>query len=136
MYSEAFNLLCEILDDQQLNDYIKEITGKNLTIINSGVQIDTPAARIALTGGDYTRSINTNGEVNFSVAFDMPLWNDNAFEQAVDFLDYVIPIFFSYGSGLNNKNIITRASPVIHEIDPEKDFWTITINLTIKILIS
>ena len=106
MYSEAFNLLCEILDDQQLNDYIKEITGKNLTIINSGVQIDTPAARIALTGGDYTRSINTNGEVNFSVAFDMPLWNDNAFEQAVDFLDYVIPIFFSYGSGLNNKNII------------------------------
>ena len=136
MYSEAFNLLREILDDQQLNDYIKEITGKNLTVINSGVQVDTPAARIALTGGDYTRSMNTNREIDFSVAFDMPLWNDQALEQAVNFLDYVMPIFFSYGSGRNNKNIITRASPVIHEIDPEKDFWTITINLTIKILIS
>ena len=136
MYSEAFNLLREILDDQQLNDYIKEITGKNLTVINSGVQVDTPAARIALTGGDYTRSMNTNREIDFSVAFDMPLWNDQALEQAVNFLDYVMPIFFSYGSGRNNKNIITHASPVIHEIDPEKDFWTITINLTIKILLS
>ena len=135
MYKEAYNLIREILDDEQLNQYIKDVTGKALAVISAGPQVDTPAVRIALSGGEFTRSSNTTHEVNFTVTFDFPFWGDDAFEQGIDFIDFALPIFFDYGSGKNNKNVITKANPSINEIDPESNFWTVNFNLTIKILL-
>ena len=136
MYSDAYDLVREILDDEQLNHYIRNLTGKHLTVIDSGPQVDTPAAKIELTGGEFNRKINTDREVNYTVSFAMPFWGADAFKQCISFLDIVLPIFFAYGSGQDNRNIITRAVPSISENDPEKDFWIISINLTIKVFIN
>lgn len=136
MYRQAYDLIREILDDEQLNQYIKDATGKALSVISAGPQVDTPAVKIALNGGEFNRSSNTIREVNFSVIFSFPFWGDDALELGIDFIDFALPIFFNYGSGKNNKNVIVRATPSINEIDPEADFWTVNFNLTIKILLT
>lgn len=135
MFKQAYDLICEILEDVQLNQYIKDATGKALSIISAGPQVDTPAVRIALNGGEFNRSSNTSREIVFSVTFDFPFWGDDAFEQGIEFIDFALPIFFDYGSGKNNKNVIVRAVPSINEINPENDFWSVNFNLTIKILL-
>ena len=39
MYREAYNLLREVLDDDQLNEYIFTGTGKHLAVIDAGAKV-------------------------------------------------------------------------------------------------
>ena len=133
MFKQAYILICEILNDEQLNSYIHEITGKYLTIINAGPVIDTPAASITLTGGEVSRKFNTSSDLQFNVAFAMPFWGIDGFSLGLEFVDNILPVFMAYGNGEKNQNIITRIVPSINEQDPENNFWIINFSLTIKI---
>ena len=136
LYVEAYELLREILSDEELNARVYEECGKNLAIIEAGAQITTPSARIILTGGNYTRAMNTRREINFMIEFNLPFWGANAFEECLKFLDMAIPIFFKYGSGYKNfENYILQVSPSINEEDEELETWTVALSVTVSIFV-
>ena len=132
MYKEAFELVQEVLQDQEINSYISENTGKNLAVINAGAQITTPSATITFSSGETTRAINTKKEVGYNVSFALPFWGNDAFDKCIDFLDFVLPIFFEY----RTKNcFIKNAAPSVVEQDSERKFWFISINTILEVLI-
>ena len=65
MYREAYNLLREVLDDDQLNQYIFTDTGKHLAVIDAGAKVTAPCASINLNGGSVTRRTNSNAEIEY-----------------------------------------------------------------------
>ena len=132
MYSQAYKLVREILEDEELNAFIFEETGKHLAIIDAGAQITTPAALISFAGGDFSRRDNTSTEVEFTVSFLMPYWGDTAFTSCLKFLDFVIPVFFAYSDA---GAYIVNASPAIHEPDDVSEQWSIDITLTVKVFL-
>ncbi|MBQ7593254.1 MAG: hypothetical protein IJU48_02740 [Synergistaceae bacterium] len=126
----------EILSDEELNEIVYAETGKNLAVIEAGAQITTPAARIILSGGNYTRASNTRREIEFTIEFYFPFWGSDAFERCLKFLDETIPIFFKYGSGKNNQdNYILQVTPSITEEDEETETWTVALSVTVSIFI-
>ena len=130
MYREAYNLIREILDDEQLNRYIVEATGKHLAIIDAGAQVTAPCASINLNGGAFSRKSNTGAEIDFLVTFALPFWGADAFVKCVDFVDAALPIFFDYR---NKRNFILRAVPSINELDAEaSQLWTVQILFTVS----
>lgn len=132
MYSQAYKLVREILEDEELNAFIFEETGKHLAIIDAGAQITTPAALISFAGGDFSRRGNTSTEVEFTVSFLMPYWGDTAFTSCLKFLDFVIPVFFAYSDA---GAYIVNASPAIHEPDDVSEQWSIDITLSVKVFL-
>ena len=133
MYKEAYNLLREILNDEQLNSYIFNTTGKYLSVIDAGPQIDSPAAKIIFDGGQRTRKSNTIQQVDYIISFALPFFGADAFEQCLDFIEIVTAICLEYYSG---KNFIKSVNPSIVEEDNEKGFWTVNINVAVQIFIS
>ena len=131
MYKQAYSLIREILDDDEFQQYVKDCTGKHLSIISTGVQVNAPAAGIALSSGTYTRKSNTKGEVGYTITFVLPFFGADAFEQCLDFVETFINISFQYKT---DNNFILDAVPNI-EIDSERNFWTININLTVEVLL-
>ena len=132
MYKEAFELVQEVLQDREINRYISENTGKNLAVINAGAQVTTPSATVTFANGDFTRAINTKKEVGYNVSFALPFWGNNAFDKCIDFLDFVIPVFFEY----RTKNcFIKSAAPSVVEQDSERKFWIINIYVIVEVLI-
>lgn len=131
MFKEVYSFICEILADEQLNQYIFENIGKRLTIINAGAQVTTPAVNVTLSDGTQTRRNNTNNEVNYVASFALPFFGADAFEKCLDFLDFVIPICFEYRT--KNK-FIKNINPSIIEKDSERDFWIINLNITVEVL--
>ena len=126
----------EILKDDELNEIVRSGTGKNLALIEGGAQITTPAAKIELIGGNFTRAFNTRREINFMVEFYLPFWGSDTLERCLKFLDEAIPIFFKYGSGQNNQdNYIQQVIPSINEEDEETETWTVALNVTVSIFI-
>lgn len=132
MYSQAHKLIRGILEDEQLNSYILKETGKHLAIIDAGAQITTPAAVISFSGGDFSRRTNTSTEIDYTVSFLMPYWGDTAFSRCLEFLDFVIPVFFAYS---DTGAYIINASPYIHEPDDVSEQWSIDITLTVKVFL-
>ena len=130
MFKEAYALIREILEDEQLNQYIFENTGKRLAVINAGAQVTTPAANVTLSSGTKTRRSNTSNEVNYLISFALPFFGADAFDKCLDFLDFAIPIFFEYKT---KKDFIKSVNPSIIEQDSERDFWIINFNVTVEV---
>ena len=133
MYREAYKLLREILDDEQLNKYIFEETGKHLAVINAGAKVTAPCVSINLNGGAVTRRTNSNTEIEYLVSFALPFWGTEAFIRCLDFIDFAIPIFFDYR---NKHNFVFRANPSIKELDTENSqLWTVDILFSVSVFL-
>ncbi len=133
MYREAYNLLREVLDDDQLNEYILTGTGKHLAVIDAGAKVTAPCASINLNGGSITRKSNSSTEIEYLVSFALPFWGADAFIRCLDFIDFAIPIFFDYR---DKRNFILSANPSINEVDAENSqLWTVDILFTVSILV-
>ena len=132
MYKHAYNFIREILNDDTLNNYILDITGKHLTVIDAGAKITAPCASISLNSGSVTRKFNSNYEIEFLIAFALPLWDAEAFDKCIDFLDFVIPIFFEY---VDKNNFILRITPSINEIGQEdSQLWYVNLSVAVSTL--
>ena len=133
MYRKAYDFILDILNDKQINDYIADITGKNLAIINAGAQVSAPSAQISFVGGRSSRKENTSAQITYSVAFMLPFWSNDAFERCIDFVDFVIPIFFDYRDG---RSFILHIEPTIHEPDELlSQLWRVDLSLTLSIFL-
>ena len=133
MYKEAYNLLREVLDDEQLNEYIFSETGKHLAVIDAGAKITAPCVSINLNGGTVTRKTNSNTEIEYLVSFALPFWGADAFIRCLDFIDFSLPIFFDYR---DKHNFVLKANPSINEFDAENSqLWTVDILFTVSIFV-
>ena len=130
MFKEAYQLVREILADEQLNAHIAEVTGKHLAVIDAGVKVSAPCAAISVNGGSCSRRTNSNAEIGFIVSFILPFWGTDAFMKCIDFVDFALPIFFDYK---DRHNFILRAAPGIYEPDKVgSQFWTVDFLLTVS----
>ena len=133
MYREAYNLLREVLDDEQLNEYIFTETGKHLAVIDAGAKITAPCVSINLNSGSVTRKTNSSTEIEYLVSFALPFWGADAFLRCLDFIDFSLPIFFDYR---DKHNFILKANPSINEFDAENSqLWTVDILFTVSIFV-
>ena len=133
MYRKAYDFVLDILNDAQINDYIHDITGKHLAIINAGAQVSAPSAQISFLGGRASRKDNTSAQILYSVDFWLPLWSNDAFSCCIDFVDFIIPIFFDYRDG---SSFILQIEPSIHEPDELlSQLWRVQFSLTLSIFL-
>ena len=133
MYKQAYELIREILNDDTLNNYILDETGKHLAIIDAGATFSAPSATILFNGGDFSRRSNSETEIQFIVSFALPFWGDNSFVRCIDFIDFVLPVFFDYR---NRRNFILRVNPSINELDYDgSQLWTVDFLLTVSAFI-
>ncbi len=135
MYREAYDLIIEILNDAQLNEYVQKVTNKKLAIIDSGAQLTTPSAAISFEGGAISRGENAMQNVDYTITFSLPFWSANSFRNCHDFLDNVIAAFFAHEQRTHSlrRNYITKISPSITEEDTEKKLWTVSLRVTVSI---
>lgn len=124
--------MLEILEDERLKEYISKTVGKKLAVINAGAQVTTPSATISLNGGECTRASNTNQEVNYKISFALPFFGANAYDKCLDFLDFLIPIFFDYRT---RTEFIKSASPSLIEQNNEIKSWIININVIVEVFV-
>lgn len=137
MYVEAYELLFEIFDDDQLQDYVIRETGKHLAIINAGAQITIPSARIIFGGGEITCSENVSQNVSYRIEVALPFWGDNALEQCHEFIDIVVKACFEHEQRDNpvRVNRVVRLNPSIQEQNEESELWTVAFDVTVSIFI-
>ena len=124
--------MLEILEDERLKEYISKTVGKKLAVINAGAQVTTPSATISLNGGECTRASNTNQEVNYKISFALPFFGANAYDKCLDFLDFLIPIFFDYRT---RTEFIKSASPSLIEQNNDIKTWIININVIVEVFV-
>lgn len=130
MYKQAYELIREILEDASLNDYILDETGKHLALIEAGAKISVPSASIYFSGGAYTRRSNSSSEIAYTVSFALPFWGADAFTRCLDFVDFIVPVFFDYK---DKHNFILSAEPSINEVNEEgSQLWTVDFLLTVS----
>ncbi len=135
MYRESYELIREILNDEQLNKYVLESTGKALAVIDSGPQVTMPAAAIVFNGGEVTRAENSMQTVEYDVPFALPYWGTDGMKKCHEFLDIALDTFFSHERRAKSgrRNFIVKANPFMMEEDPEEKFWVVTIRVTVSI---
>ena len=124
--------MLEILEDERLKEYFSKNIGKKLTVINAGAQVTTPSATITLNGGECTRASNTKQEVSYKISFALPFFGANAFDKCLDFLDFLIPIFFDYRT---RSEFIKSANPSLIEQNNDIKSWIININVIVEVFI-
>lgn len=137
MYTEAYELLREILDDEALNDYVFRETGKHLAIIDAGAQITIPAVKITFSGGQISPSDNVMQIANYNVAFALPSWSADALCKSHKFLDVAVKAFFEHELRDNPVRInrVLRVNPSIIEENEESDLWTVAFDVAVSIFI-
>lgn len=137
MYSEAYSLLREILDDVALNDFVFHETGKHLAIIDAGAQITIPAANITFMGGEISNSDNVMQTARYNVAFMLPFWGDNALMKSHEFIDIAVHAFFDHEQreSPGRINRVLRISPSITEFDEDSELWTVAFDVAVSIFI-
>lgn len=138
MYTEAYQLLREILDDEVLNNYVFKETGKHLAVIDAGAQITIPAAKITFSGGEISQSENVMQLARYNIAFALPFWGADALEKSHNFLDVAVKAFFEHEMRDNpvRTNRVIRVSPSISEYDEESELWTVAFDVTVSIFIN
>ncbi|MBR1485993.1 MAG: hypothetical protein IJ859_10685 [Synergistaceae bacterium] len=124
--------MLEILEDERLKEYISNSVGKKLAVINAGAQVTTPSATITLNGGECTRASNTKQEVSYKISFALPFFGANAYDKCLDFLDFLIPIFFDYRT---RTEFIKSASPSLVEQNNDIKTWIININVIVEVFV-
>ena len=137
MYTEAYELLREILDDEALNDYVFSETGKHLAVIDAGAQITTPSAKITFSGGEISQSDNVMQIANYNIAFVLPSWSTDALSKSHEFLDVAVKAFFEHEMRDNPVRInrVLRISPSIIEEGEESELWTVAFDVAVSIFI-
>ena len=137
MYIEAYELLHEILEDEELNDFIFKETGKHLAIIDAGAQITIPAVNITFLGGEISKADNTMQLARYNVAFMLPFWGASAFRISHEFMDVAIQAFFDHEQRDNpvRVNRVMRVSPSITETNEESELWTVAFEVTVSVFI-
>ena len=135
MYKEAYELIREILDDERLNRYVLESTGKALAVIDSGPQVTMPAAAIVFNGGEVSRAENSMQTVEYDVPFALPYWGADGMRKCHDFLDVALDAFLSHEqrSETGRRNFVVKANPFMMEESPEEKFWLVTLRVTVSI---
>ena len=135
MYKEAYELILEILDDEKLNKYVLETTGKALAVIDSGPQVTMPAAAIVFNGGEVSRAENSMQTVEYDVPFALPYWGADGMRKCHDFLDVALDAFFSHEQrdSTGRRNFIVKVNPFMMEESPEEKFWGVTLRVTVSI---
>ncbi len=135
MYKESYELIREILEDEQLNKYVLETTGKALAVIDSGPQVTMPAAAIVFNGGEVSWAENSMQIVEYDVPFALPYWGADGMKKCHDFLDVALDAFFSHEqrAEFGRRNFIVKANPFMMEEDTEEKFWLVTIRVTVSI---
>lgn len=136
MYKEAYDLIREILEDDILNLYVENLTGKHLAIIDAGVQVTTPAAKITFIGGEISCADNAMQLVRYEVAFFLPLWNSEALSNSHDFMDVAVGAFFGHEQRTNpvRVNRVMRIVPTIDEAE-NSEIWTVSFDVTVSIFL-
>lgn len=130
MYKEVYELIREILKDEALNNYIVEETGKHLAVSDAGAQITSPSASIYFSGGNFSRRSNSSAEVNYTVVFMLPYWGADGFVKCLDFVDFVMPIFFDYKT---RTSFVMSVNPSINEVEAEgSQDWAVELMLTVS----
>lgn len=137
MYTEAYELLREILDDEALNQYILHETGKHLAIIDAGAKITIPSATITFGGGETSYADNTPHEVRYTVDFALPFWGVDALRKSHEFLDVAIKAFFEHEQRNNpvRVNRVKSVNPSITEQGEESELWTVTLDVAVLVFI-
>lgn len=137
MYTEAYELLREILDDEALNDYVFRETGKHLAVIDAGAQITTPSAKITFSGGEISQSDNVMQIANYNIAFVLPSWSADVLSKSHEFLDVAVKAFFEHEMRDNPVRInrVLRISPSIIEEGEESELWTVAFDVAVSIFI-
>ena len=137
MYKESYELIREILEDEQLNKYVFETTGKALAVIDSGPQVTMPAAAIVFNGGEVSCAENSMQTVEYDIPFALPYWGADGMKKCHDFLDVAIDAFFSHEQrdSTGRRNFIVKANPFMMEEEPEEKWWAVTIRVTVSVFI-
>lgn len=137
MYTEAYELLREILDDETLNGYIFAETGKHLAVIDAGAQITIPVANITFSGGEISNSDNTMQLARYTVAFMLPFWGADALRKSHEFIDVAVQAFFDHEQRNNPVKInrVIRLSPSISEQGEDRELWIVAFDVTVSIFI-
>lgn len=135
MYKEVYEFLREILEDEQLNQYVLESTGKRLAVIDSGPQVTMPAAAIIFNGGEVSRAENSMRTVEYDISFALPYWGVDGMRKCHTFLDVALEAFFAHEQreGPGRRNFVLKANPFIMEEDAEEKWWAVTIRVTISV---
>ncbi len=134
MYKAALELMKEIFSDTELNDYVKEMTGKNLTVFTSGPRLNTPAVAIEFAGSDKRgERVNSIYHTIYRCTFIMSFFGSDGFEKCHDLLDKVVEIIFNYEVSDDNgaSVIVQNIEPSMIEKDPERDWWTLEVLITV-----
>ena len=136
MYTEAYELLREILDDEALNQYIFNETGKHLAIIDAGAKITIPSATITFGGGE-TSYADKSHEVRYTVDFALPFWGVDALIKSHEFLDVAIKAFFEHEQRNNpvRVNRVKTVNPSINEQGEESELWTVTLDVAVLVFV-
>ena len=137
MYTEAYELLHEILEDETLNNFLIKETGKHLAVIDAGAQVTIPAVKITFSGSSITYSENTKQEANYNIAFMLPFWGKDALKKSHEFMDIATLAFFEHEQRNNPVKInrVMRLSPSISEFDEESELWTVAFDVTVSIFL-
>ena len=137
IYNEAYSLLPEILNDNIIQDFIVEATGKHLAIINAGEQITSPSVTVSFVGSDINDSDNVMQSARYNVAFSLPFWGDLALSVCHDFLDVAVRAFFEHEIRVHpnplRRNKVLHLSPSILEPSDDSDAWTVAFEVTVSI---
>ena len=138
MYVEAYELIREVLEDEELQACVKELTGKRLAVIDSGPLVTSPAAGIIFEGGEITRAENTIQSVDYTVTFTMPHWGRDGMMKCHRLLDEAVEAFFAHEirapSGRSQeRNFVMTANPTLMEEDPEDKWWAVALRVTVSI---
>ena len=136
MYVEAYELVREILEDEELGQYVLRTTGKRLAVIDSGPQVTVPSAGVAFVGGEVSRSENAMQTADYDVTFALPYWDADGMRLCHGLLDVAVEAAFAHEQreeGRGRRNFVLRASPSLMEEDPEEKWWTVGLRLTVTI---
>lgn len=138
MYVEGYELILEILQDEELNAFVLDKTGKKLAVIDSGPQVTTPAAGIFFQGLDVGQIAdrNTLYRVGYNVVFALPFWGTEGMRLCHEFLDKAIDAFLSHrreSSVPGRANFIESVQPLLVEDNAEKEWWTVAVRATVAI---
>lgn len=128
--------MLEILHDNLIQDFVVELTGKHLAIINSDVQVSAPAAKISFNGGNISLADNTVQQVSYNVAFYLPIWGDNAFAVCHDFIDNAVLAFVNHENiTAGRRNYVVNLNPSIFEPKVASEDWIVAFDVSFSIFL-
>lgn len=132
MFIAAYDLLNEILDDEELHDWIKFNTGKDLSVNNAGKVLSYPCVEYVLNSARVRNYSNSMQDADYDVNFYIPLFGLDAQAKLHAFLDVITRVFYGYEvySQGNNKVHVRYLDIAIERYDDAK-IWVVKASVSI-----